>query len=74
MAFKLEPNQVEAAWATLTIEVVFAPKTGSLRPWEMYGCFTYPHKMRKFWGSYKTESNANKALAKLLKKYPQAVK
>lgn len=67
MTFRLTPDQVEPAWATLKIEVVFAPKTGNIKPWELWGCFTYPHKMRKHWGSFKTEEAANNKAAELRK-------
>ena len=60
MTFRLTDEQVIPSWKTLTIEVTFAPKTGSLRPWELHGCFTYPHKRRVFWGSFKTEAAAQK--------------
>lgn len=60
MTFRLAPDQIEAAWATLKIEVVFNPKTGEIKPWELYGVFTFPHTMRKHWGSFKTEAAANK--------------
>ncbi len=72
MTFQLRDDQVEAAWATLKVEVVFAPKTGSIKPWELYGVFTFPHAMRCHWGSFKTEAAANKKLETLKKKYPQA--
>jgi hypothetical protein len=72
MTFQLQPDQVEQAWATLKIEVVFAPKTGTIKPWELYGVFAFPHAMRRHWGSFKTEAAANKKAAALRKKYPQA--
>lgn len=72
MAFQLQPDQIDQAWATLKIEVVFAPKTGTVKPWELYGVFTFPHSMRKHWASFKTEAAANKRAAALRKKYPQA--
>lgn len=71
--YALRPEQVAPSWATLKIEVIFAPKTGALRPWEMYGVFTFPSPRRVFWGSYKTEATALKARAKLIIKYPQAI-
>lgn len=72
MTFRLEPDQIEKAWSTLKIEVVFDPKTGNIKPWELYGVFTFPHNMKKHWGSYKTEVRANIAARKLRDKYPQA--
>jgi len=72
MTFRLPPEQVKPAWATLKIEVVYAPKTGSIKPWEVYGCFSYPFKFRKIWGSFKTEEAAMKKVAKVRKNYPQA--
>lgn len=72
MTFRLSPEQVEPAWATLKIAVIFNPKTGEIKPWELYGCFTFPHKMRKHWGSYKTEAAAQKKAAALRERYPQA--
>lgn len=75
MTFVLAPEQIEPSWATLTIEVMFAPKTGSIKPWEMYGCFTFPHNRRVHWGSYKTEAAATKKAAALriyyANKYPK---
>ncbi len=64
MAFHLTPEQVAPAWRTMTTEVIFAPKTGSLRPWELYGCFTFPVARKVFWGSFKTEQTARKSAAK----------
>jgi hypothetical protein len=64
MAFRLTDEQVVPSWKTCTVEVIFAPKTGSQRPWELYGCFTYPHKFRRHWGSFKTEAAAQKAAEK----------
>jgi hypothetical protein len=72
MSFQLLPHQIEPAWATLKIEIIFAPKTGSIKPWELYGVFTYPHPARRHWGSFKTEAAANKKAARLRKKYTQA--
>ncbi len=72
MTFRLEPHQVEASWATLKLEVIFAPKTGSIKPWELYATFTFPSAHRVIWGSFKTEAAANKKLEALKKKYPQA--
>jgi hypothetical protein len=69
---KLAPDQVERAWATLKIEVVFAPNTGNIKPWELYGVFTFPHKSRVHWGSFKTEAAANKKADQARKQYPQA--
>lgn len=72
--FRLAPDQIEEAWTTM-IEVVFAPKTGSIKPWELWGVFIFPHSMRQHWASFKTEAAANKSAAKTLatlqKKYPQ---
>jgi len=64
---RLTEEQIIPAWQSLTIEVTFAPHTGSQRPWEMHGCFTYPVKRRVFWGSYKTEAAAQKGVAKKMK-------
>lgn len=72
MTFRLPPEQIEPAWATLKIEVVFAPRTGIIKPWEIYGVFTFPHPMRKHWASFKTEVAANKKAETLRKRYPQA--
>lgn len=72
MAFHLLPEQVEPAWATLKLAVVFAPKTGSLRPWEIHAHFSFPFERRVHCGSFKTEAAANKKLEALKKKYPQA--
>lgn len=66
------PDQIDQAWATLKIEVVHAPWTGSIKPWELYGVFTFPHRSRVHWGSFKTEAAANKKAEALRKKYPQA--
>jgi hypothetical protein len=67
MSFQLTDDQIIPAWSTLTVEVIFAPKTGAQRPWELYGNFTYPVHRRVFWGSYKTEASAQKGAAKALK-------
>lgn len=64
MTFRLTEEQIIPSWKTCVVEVTFAPKTGSKRPWELHGCFSYPHSMRVFWGSYKTEEAAQKAQAK----------
>ena len=72
MTYRLQPDDIDRAWATLKIEVVFAPHTGSTKPWELYGVFSYPHQSRKHWGSFKTESAANKKAAALRQQYPQA--
>lgn len=72
MTFHLAPDQIEQAWATLKIEVVFNPKTGEIKPWELYGVFTFPHLMRSHWGSFKTEAAINKKATALRKKFPQA--
>lgn len=72
MAFQLSPDQIEKSWATLKIEVVFAPRTGNIKPWELYGVFAFPHPMRKHWASFKTEAAANKKANALRDKYPQA--
>jgi hypothetical protein len=56
----------------LKIEVVYAPKTGNIKPWELYGVFTFPHPMRKHWASFKTEAAAKRRATVLRKKYPQA--
>jgi hypothetical protein len=69
MTFRLTDEQVIPAWRTLTIEVVFAPKTGSIKPWELYGCFTFPHARRVHWASFKTEAAAQKKAAALRVKY-----
>ncbi len=71
MTFRLTDEQVIPAWKTLTIEVTFAPKTGSLRPWEIHGCFTFPFTRRVFWGSFKTEQAAQKKAEQLRKKYAE---
>jgi len=60
MTFRFRPDQVEQAWATVKIEVVFAPNTGSIKPWELYGVFTFPRPMRRHWGSFRTQDAANK--------------
>ena len=64
---------VAKAWSTLKIEIVFAPHTGNIKPWEIYGIFSFPHNSRVHWGSFKTEESAKKKLSGLLKKYPQAI-
>jgi len=69
---QLQPDQIDRAWATLKIEVVYAPKTGNIKPWELYGVFTFPHPMRKHWASFKTEAAAKRRATVLRKKYPQA--
>lgn len=66
-----DEHEIAKTWATLKLAVVFAPKTGVLRPWEIHATFTYPHKRVVHWGSFKTEEAAKAKLAKLLKKYPQ---
>jgi len=68
MTFRLATDQIIPAWRTLTVEVTFAPKTGTLRPWELHGCFTYPHKRRVFWGSFKTEAAAQKKATQIRKR------
>ncbi len=72
MPLQLSPDQVTQAWDTLKIEVVFAPSTGNIKPWELYGVFTFPHRSRVHWGSFKTEAAANKKAIALRQKYPQA--
>lgn len=49
-------------WTTLKLEVVFAPKTGSIKPWELWAVFS---DRRTHWGSFKTEEAANKKLNRL---------
>jgi hypothetical protein len=53
-------------WNTVKIEVIFAPKTGQVKPWEIWGVFD---KGRVHWASFKTEENANKRLEALNKKF-----
>lgn len=60
MTFRLRDDQIAPSWATMKTEVIFAPKTGSIKPWELYGVFTFPHRMRVHWGSFKTEAAAIK--------------
>jgi hypothetical protein len=72
MAFALRDDQIEQSWATLKLEIVFAPRTGNIKPWEIHARFTYPHPMKKHWGSFKTEAAANLKLEALKIKYPQA--
>jgi hypothetical protein len=68
----LQPDQIDRAWATLTVEVVYAPRTGNIKPWELYGVFAFPCHSRVHWGSFKTEAAANKKAETLRKRYPQA--
>lgn len=60
MTFRLAPDQIQKSWETATVEVIFDPTTGNIKPWEVYGVFIYPHKMKKHWGSFKTEKSAQK--------------
>jgi hypothetical protein len=66
MAFRLTDEEVLPCWQSLTVEIRFAPHTGSIKPWELWGCFTSPHKFKRHWGSFKTEVAAQKAAAKAL--------
>lgn len=59
--FRLTDEQVIPAWKTLIVEVRYVPNTGSIKPWELYGCFTFPFKHSVHWGSFKTEAAAQKA-------------
>jgi hypothetical protein len=54
-----DPETVQA-WTTLRIEVAYAPNTGSIKPWEVYGVFSYPYEHRTHWGSFKTEAAARR--------------
>jgi hypothetical protein len=69
-----EIAETDRQWATLRIEVVFDPRTGNIKPWELHGVFTYPHPIRKHWASFKTEAAANAAAAKWRSKYPQSTR
>lgn len=53
-------------WEKLQIIIRFDPKTGSIKPWEMWAIF--PEK-RVHWGSFKTEEAANKDRIKTVAKY-----
>jgi hypothetical protein len=59
--FRLTDEQVAPSWKTLTVEVRYVPNTGSIKPWELYGCFTFPFKFSRHWGSFKTEAAAQEA-------------
>ena len=69
----MDQVEINKMWNTCEVVVQFAPNTGSKRPWEMYGIFTYPVSRKVFWGSYKTEEAAKKSQNKKQKKNRQKI-
>lgn len=64
-------EEVRQTWSEFTVDIVFEPRTGNIKPWEMW--VNFPHrtdgKKRVRWGSFKTKENAEKNLAKISKKW-----
>ncbi len=48
-------------WSKVKVEVVFDPRTGSVKPWEIWGVFP---EGRVRWASCKTEAAAHKIAEK----------